>query len=756
MNKLALIFCLTLVSCASTNYKNSKKWKKNNTITIKSENLNQFSIYIEGENIGTKQVDESNIVVTKYRKNNHPNDLKRLITVNSPSAFYNVTFDGFKKKNIKLSLLNENYEKIDLTIQKRVRYDALTKDIILSVFTFGLPLIIDPFKSDFYKIKENSVNQKIKFEYTQYFMKGEYSKIYNSNNIQDFENWIARYSKSNLLNNVIDHKDSLEYSYALAEQKESIMDAFISTHNKSKYLDSAIAVKNEMKSAREMFELSKTNNTVIGYEEYLKKYPNSLNNKEAHTLLLNAAEREAIATSSSEKMVLFIKNYFIPNIKLIETNSLSARQKNIRNNLEDFIIKEALQNNQDNKYENYRLLWTNYSTICKDNKIPRELKNFDKIKKYQVEICDYLFNTLQIANTQEKQSIWMRKTLDDFPELDLVDNFPSKSKDLLLTVIETQKNGTGKILVFNSNILSKFTSNSKIDNGLIEKYNNGKYQYQGNTFDALANCNYLELNFAKGILNGMNKAFKDKQLQFSIDANKDNEITDEISYYKDGKLLKTIYISKGFTADGECIVNKDFAYEFENGVNLTLINFEKEITKLENESKNYINPLDHKTAIIECNRLKKYNIPDKVQNARIEKVLATAENSIKSFGNSNVEALNRAKLRYNDENNINRKTENSDLSKNIKSIFCYTMKGEKFKVILYESGECDYVLFNIFGEIQKSLSGKWTMRNLGVYGGWTTLISFEHGSSTFKCQMNGSGDIQALIDDQGNFWLKCN
>ena len=811
---VCLLVLSSLFSCATKKYHGTLKWEENNRLQIDSENLNEFKISTDHENLAFTVDKGSTLTLKKCKKNECKNNSKNAITSTTTNKTI-VNLENFKLKGTILHLSHPNYDTVHIEIKRRVRYDALAKDVGLSLITYGIPLIVDVFKSDFYKLKKSSKNHVVRFEYRQSYMLDEYKKISNSMNPNDFNDWLSKYPKSNAKQTAINRKDSVELIIALSKGQEAAIDEYILAHKGSVFLNEAEGVKKEMVLSRELFTSACQKNSVEAYEDFLSKYPKSLHNKEVQKLLLNAAEREAIATSSSEKMIFFIKNYFIPNIKLIEiieTNTFSAREKKIKNSLEDFIIKEALQNNQDNKYENYRLLWSKYSAICKDNNIPSVLKNFDKIKKYQVEICDYLFNKLKDANTIEKQSIWIQKTLDDFPELELNDNFPAKSNDILQTIIETQANGTGKILVFNSNILSQIPRNSKIDNGLIAKYNFGKYEYQGNTIDALATCNYQELNFAKGILNGINKAYKDKQLQYSIDANKDNEITDEISYYKDGKLVKTIFISKECASDGNCIVNKDFVYEFENGVNLTLNNLDKEISKIEKDAK--VKPIEE--IIEEYSQLKNNNFPSSLpQNLKIEKLLSQAQtqkiikdkkkkeeddkaaelarlkiekekndrkNQEKTTStivkkNSNIPVAsgriqtmneklwegglitdeeykaNLLKENLNKENKKNSESENN--SNKIKSIYCITMKGEKVKVILYESGECDYVLFNIFGEIQKSLSGKWTMRNLGVYGGWTITITFDHGSSAFKCQMNGFGDIQALIDDLGNYWENC-
>lgn len=787
-----------LFSCASIKYKESDKWIRNNTITINSENLKEFSVQINSENTVVEKIDNATLLVKKYRKSNSPSEISRTQRVNSDSNEYNILFDGFKNNSIGITLLHKDYEPINLKIEKRIRYDALTKDIFCGIFTFGLPFLIDPFKSDFYRIKKSSLNHKVRFEYTQEYMKSEYVKIQSSTNIMDFKNWLSNYPRSVMYQKVVDHRDSLEFSFALKQQKESAIDDFISTHNKSKFLESAITVKNEMKAARDLFESSKINNTIESYEDFLKKFPNSLHVKEARKLLVDASEKEAFSSLNSEKVLSYLKNYLISNEVFLDKNIISEKRKKIKNNLEAFIFQESVKNNQTKVYEEYASLWKRYVAISDDNQIPSDIKNFEKIQNHHVEICDLLFKSLKEADSKEKQIKWKEKSLIDFPKLDLINNKPSNVKEIVFTVLDNQKNGNGLIKIFGSNYLLQLTEESKNDNGLISKFKSGSYNYKEGSFNALTESNYQELNFKEGIFSGISKAFKDKQLLFSFEANKNNEITDEISYFQNGKLVKIIYISKGFTADGECIIEKDFSYEFENGVNLTLINFEKEITKLENESKNNMHSLDAQITIKECDRLIKYNIPDVAQNARIEKVRTSAEKLNENWNNniSRNEAIDRARLRNRADDNINKETEinsnikfdpsklrglnetdeeynarqliqnlrtntgnstgeSDNISKNIKSIYCVTMKGEKYKVILYESGECDYVLFNIFGEIQKSLSGKWTMRNLGFYGGWTITIALDNGSSSFQCQMNGNGDIQALIDNLGNIWLKC-
>ncbi|MBM3185301.1 MAG: hypothetical protein FJZ67_03300 [Bacteroidetes bacterium] len=103
----------------------------------------------------------------------------------------------------------------------------------------------------------------------------------------------------------------------------------------------------------------------------------------------------------------------------------------------------------------------------------------------------------------------------------------------------------------------------------------------------------------------------------------ENEITDEISFYIEGKIVKTIYISKGFSADGECIVKNDFYYEFENGENITLKKLDQELSYL----KGSISAANYDEVITKLNLLKKNNIPASLpQTKLIEELLNSAVN----------------------------------------------------------------------------------------------------------------------------------
>ena len=176
------ISVIVLSSCASYNYNTSGKDKQ---FQIKSDNLNDYQVFF---------------VATSTKM------------ATSTSNNTNATLQTLKKNNLTILLSHPNYDPIQLELKRSPRPIALIKDIGLSIFTLGIPIFIDVFKSDFYRVSPKTKEFNVHFEFKQSFMKEEFEKIKNSIKPEDYQNWISKYNKSEMVQDVIDHKDSLELS----------------------------------------------------------------------------------------------------------------------------------------------------------------------------------------------------------------------------------------------------------------------------------------------------------------------------------------------------------------------------------------------------------------------------------------------------------------------------------------------------------------------------------------------------------------
>jgi hypothetical protein len=653
-----LIATILFSGCASYNYKNSSKWIRNNTFFIYSENSNEYKISINTDNVGFPSDRGNRLIIKNYKKTeNNNSSIKEVeISKSNPRYINGVIFgensfeiQNFKNEGLKIYLTHPHYDTIPLEIKRGLRYDALVKDIGLSLFTLGIPLLVDASKSDFYRIKNDSKYFKLHFEYRQSYMKDEYLKISNSLNPNDFNDWITKYPSSELMNVAINKKDSVELVIAISKGQESAIDEFINSHKESKFIDEAVLIKKEMINARELYKNACMKNTVESYEEFLIKYPNSLHNKEAHIKLIEAAEKRALDSRNSEKIVDYIIKYLKPNanyirelsldekkgksvsdIEFLAEGKLDERKSRLTKSLQELIIKESATTNSTMNYSGYSKLWKKYIALISNKDIKPFINSFSEVESTSNEICDLLFNSLKEANTKEKQKVWKEKTLLDFPKLDsipyMVSSIGEIMNDIFIRVLDLQKNGTGIIKLYDINFLKHYDRSIKT-----------KYVYKEQTYECLSNINIEELNFSKGKLSGIYRAFRDNVIDFSITL---NEGVRDISYYQNGKLVNTTYYPDDYNdyfnpyEPGSKLNLNDYSYEFENGINLTL----KGLEQKNKEGLELMKQGNYSEALTILKKARENNIPKNIsQNLALDKSISEAKKQVEKIENQQEE-----------------------------------------------------------------------------------------------------------------------
>ncbi len=516
-----IVLLLLVSSCSSYKYNSAYEDKK---VIIKSENLNQYDVVdaATGSKIIRASSQESNVVIPDLRK-----------------------------KTVKLQLVHENYDMIELMIYRSPRGKALVKDLSLGLFTFGLPLWIDFFRSDFYKVSEKTKEFNVHFDYKQSFMKSELEKISKSKRPSDFQDWINKYPKSDQMIRAVDKRDSLEFQIALGMESEIAIDDFISGHSVSSYLDDATAVKNEMVEARELFDDAKNKNNVIAYEKFLEKFPRSLHNKDAHRRLVDAAEKEAKHVAKSINSVNYINDYLIPNKDYFSTSEIKIKVQNISKEIDTQLISENISTDSKLVYQSYSNLWLAYRNVKK--LVPSDyLSNLTETYSYRSKICDFLFEKLKLAVDRAKQKEFKEKTIRDFSDL-------SESKldeNIIVTILLGQKSGKGQVKLFEVDFLRGYIDGLPEKSALKGRI---RYDYQGTAYMTLEGIDYEEIAFENGKFEGVSKCYKNNQLEFSVKMAQN--VPNEISYYQSGNLVKTTTFLPN---------NVEYSYEYKGNINLTL------------------------------------------------------------------------------------------------------------------------------------------------------------------------------------------
>ena len=284
---LFALLALSMSSCSSFMYSNKAV---NNTIRLNS-NVPNYSVSFP------------------LLKNQYGN--KKDVTGKN----WTYTLPELKKKYTTIEVSSENYETQRFVIAKSVRAVPIIMDLTLSLFTFGIPLIIDPFKSDFYKVSEISKNINVEFVYKQSYMWSEYNKIKQSESSYVFEQFLSKYPRFENKAMVINTKDSVEFNTALAQNTEIAITEFIRTHSASLYTAKAVKIEEQFVKNRKDFEETRSINSVESYENFILNHPFAIQLSEAHKLLVDVAEDKATKSNNVISLILYQNNYLNPNKK---------------------------------------------------------------------------------------------------------------------------------------------------------------------------------------------------------------------------------------------------------------------------------------------------------------------------------------------------------------------------------------------------------------------------------------------------------
>jgi hypothetical protein len=529
MKKLVCLLIISVLfsSCSSLFYSNRRS---NNTFTINS-NVQNFEVRF-------------------------PNARNETYKANNGSFSY--TLPKLNSKYTTVDIVSRDYEAQRITLKKTVRIGPLLLDLLSFPLTFGIPVLVDIFRSDFYKISNDSKTNSVTLVYTQSYMSSQFNKIKGAKNPEVFDRFIADYpffAKNELAINL---RDSLEFKFALESYKEQNITKFIQKRPTSTYISRATKIESDFIKSREEFSNVKTKNTVEAYENFIKDFPDAIQFADAHKLLVEAAEKEALNYTGSSKKIIFLNNYLIPNKKFINNTDYLTKKAAFVSKILGVLETEFA--NKD--YSSFKTVYANFNLISKENIDLADLSSF--LNVIQKQLSETLFLELLKNKSLQDQLAFENKIHSDFPNL-------YRSLNLVLNVLEKANDKKGKLEIYNSDYLNlEFNSKNS-----VSKYKNMpslSFEYKGQLIKLNSQPTKQILNFSQNVLQGGQESYLSNDLLFKFTV-KDFVINGEDLYAKN-KLIGTNYFDNigGFL----------YKYEYENGVNLTLSSLDEEIKKNDN------------------------------------------------------------------------------------------------------------------------------------------------------------------------------
>jgi hypothetical protein len=499
---------------------------------------------------------------------------------------------------MRIELYGENLESQFIKIRRVPRGGAIVQDILLSTITFGLPIIIDPFRADFYKIAKGSRQFDIKMKYTQQFMLDEYKKIENSNIALNFENYIVSYDYSDVKQLAVNKRDSLELFTAIQKSDEKKIDEFIKNRPESVFMSKATEVKNILKSSRVDFENSKKIDKAITYKKFVDKYPQSLQTNEAKKLMVNAAEKECLAANKLDSTIFYLDNYLLPNEQIV-VNDFSAKIRMANNLIEKQIIDELYLNKSD-KYEASKEMCKYYTNFKNKYKKYSDLTSLLEIDFLRGDIAIILFNKLKSASDQSTQSSFLDEAQKTFIDIYEENNW-KKNLPISYHILIEARGKNGSIKLYNQQYVKNHLEHLGEAGSEFTDIHN--YTYKGQKYKALENVDYEEFEIKEDVYVKVKLYYKG-----SLVVESDNRFKSD--FYKNGQLVKTKFHK--WDNNGNRI---GYEYEFENGVNLSL----KELTQKLDEAEKLTAQKDYQAAVTKFESCRNSFPQDIPENIRFKK-----------------------------------------------------------------------------------------------------------------------------------------
>ncbi|HMN07018.1 MAG TPA: hypothetical protein PKD45_14985 [Flavobacteriales bacterium] len=526
-----------LTSCSSVFYSQTSR-TKNNTVTVRS---NASPVTVELANPPQKPKWHG----TKISGANTPRE---------------ITLPKLNSRYTNLKFSSPNYDSKIIKVKKTPRASMVAVNLLFS----GIPIVIDIFNSDFYKISKSSRNLNVKLDYSQGYMDQQYERIANSNEPGSVQRFIDQYPNSTKVPYAIDRRDRLELDKAIAAGTEAALTTFINKRPKSTYVSEAVSLRSELAQARAAFDEAKQMNSIQGYNAFLEAYPTSKHRSEVCVRLVTLAESEARQANNLDAAIAFANDYLYKYKKDIG-GQFEEKEKDFKSRLSDYIKDRSRES--DGGVRSIPL-WTNY--VQTRQAIP-QLGEVEGIESLRPNIYCALFGAIQNLSNIQEQNDRVKWLSDQLPLFFGATTISGTIRE----IIDNCKEKDGIIAIFGLRYLENATNGNNMAGLNKDIY---IYSYKGSRINVEESVFKEELSYTKNTLIGRQKFFDisgNPVVDFYIGSDT-GKLEGECNYYQNGSLAKTKLFEMGYE---KC------EKEFDNGVNITQDRINKLYTRLKGEFK---------------------------------------------------------------------------------------------------------------------------------------------------------------------------
>ncbi|MEB3217876.1 MAG: hypothetical protein VKN72_16815 [Nostocales cyanobacterium 94392] len=480
-----------------------------------------------------------------------------------------------------------DYESVVQKIKITPRGKAIKNDLYLGIFTYFTPFLIDPFRSDFYKIREDYKTITVNLEFNQTYMYRKFTDIAHSTDPAKFRTYIEKYPNSNFKIRAKDKIDSLELNTALLSGTEEALEAFIQSHEdaKTKFLIPAQQRKGLLLQARMDYEKILTKTDLNEFKNYLKTYPNF----KQSTLAVKRSYEIATTSKSLDKLLEFNKDIFIPYQSVLDIKEKQQTQSGLNNAVDLAIIRE--KTDMKDPMGSFIKIWNTAQDIYG---IYPNISDLPLSRYYQSIIADQFLTELSRAKTRKEQDALSAKYNSLVKNYNLI----SVSEFFVVSCLHFTQSFSGELKLINQGIFANYLEHSSEGDPLKNLW-------------GILPGDIEEIGIQKGEVTKF-KLFESSKPIASFEKQPDGTLY--YARYENGQLAKEEFYnySKGV----------NYFYAYENGKNQSLEALNLKISQAESVLKggNYTNA--KRLLTTECKNSYPLNV---AQNVKIQNLIAECD-----------------------------------------------------------------------------------------------------------------------------------
>jgi hypothetical protein len=499
---------------------------------------------------------------TSVRIAESTSNLNQSLISNASGTRGTILLPSMKKSNLTLVVSAPDYATQEIRLRRKPRAEAFFKMVGLGLVTYFIPVLIDPFRSDFYELRPASQNIDITMTHSVDYFRRKLDERRGSTNPSDFIEYIRTYPNSPFLDEAIKLRDELEFSRAVKEGTEAALDRFIASHSSSHVLPQAQKAKSNMEEARLAFESAKSENTVKAYAAFLVKFPLSIHTQDALHRKTRAAFEELVLKpdASRDEVTSFITIHLSSTAfsmdrawvdDAIETSTKQLIAILEKSASEGVIGKASILSGLV-EYEDVcgRALKRNLSGNGEFNLSTKPYRD-----NLESEVLRYYYG---FGSKNQTQMGWERAVSE------LSNSFPSICSDsshfCLLRLIESETKKNGDLIISNAPWVFAFFNEMWEGDRLISFR---QFEINSKQASLADHSDWIRLNYVNNNL----REFETKKngvttclLRFKGESNRDTDIV-QAEYFSNG----TVVYRQGVDPSG-----KWFTHVIKDGVNVTL------------------------------------------------------------------------------------------------------------------------------------------------------------------------------------------